>query len=443
MAFKPITDLSGNNSAKPVHRNRISTLTIILGIQLLGFLYYLWFLSRHGYLPSPFFFNKNAVLMDLFGPLLWSDTNGMYAAGSFYPPLNYIFLKLVKLFFVGGATYSDTFALRESGTFAIVFFLISYLIAPIIVMRTKLWDGFNFSEKTLLYFVIILSTPMLFELERGNIIIYTLFFLAPVLCSKGLLRIVYITVLINFKPYFALLLFYFLIRRNWKDFWLCTLLAGMLFLITGILVDQNFLLFFSNIFNWTKYATTLPLKELMAMPSSISAYSYVLDAENIQQTKYGYFLNLHAIANSISVIKWFVLAWVFVALYKNHNRLTDVQILAVLLVVITNLGTWVGGYTLIFYITLLPVFLSMRFRNVYLAILLLLFAPLDVIPFAKETLGEQYSFLTNAIVEVHWTLGMGSVIKPILNFTLMVTLLYEVSRSEYRKVEVQMSPEIR
>jgi hypothetical protein len=428
MAFMPVIDLSGINSAKPVNRNLISTLALILGIQLLGFSYYLWFLSQHGYLPSPFYYVKGAVLLDFFGPIFWSDTNGIYAAGSFYPPLSFLFLKLVKLVFVGGATYSDSFALRESGTFAILFFLISYLIAPIFVIRTKLWNGFNSTEKTLLYFVIIISTPMFFELERGNIIIYTLFFLAPVLCSKGLSRVVCITVLINLKPYFALLLFYYLIRRNWKEFWLCTFLSGTLFLITGILVDQDFLLFFSNIFNWTQYATTLSLKEIMAMPSSISAYSYVLDSEKIQQTKYGYFLNLHAIANSISVIKWFVLAWVFVALYNNHNRLTDVQILAVLLVVITNLGTWVGGWTLIFYITLLPVFLSMRFRNIYLAILLLLFAPLDVIPLAKETLGEQYSYLTNAIVEVHWTLGMGSVLKPILNFILLATLLYEITQ---------------
>jgi large-conductance mechanosensitive channel len=51
-----------------------------------------------------------------------------------------------------------------------------------------------------------------------------------------------------------------------------------------------------------------------------------------------------------------------------------------------------------------------------------------VIPLAKETLGEQYSYLTNAIVEVHWTLGMGSVLKPILNFILLATLLYEITQ---------------
>ncbi len=164
------------------------------------------------------------------------------------------------------------------------------------------------------------------------------------------------------------------------------------------------------------------------MPSSISAFSYVFDKEAIRQaTKYSHFFNLHAIASLISAFKWIVLVWGLGALYKKNNRFSDTQIFAILLVAISNLGVWVGGYTLIFYITLLPVFLTMRFKNIYLIILTLLISPIDFVPLAKETIGEQYSYLTNSIVEVHWTLGMGSVLRPILNFILMVTLFYEAS----------------
>lgn len=368
--------------------------------------------------------------MDFFQPLYWSDNDGRYTVWtSVYPPLNFIFLKLVKLTFLGSANFPDSFELRASAFPVVLFILLSYLLAPIIVLRTKLWNSFTGTEKTLLYFIIILSTPMLFALERGNLIIYALIFLPFVLSSAGLFRVLCIAVLINLKPYLALLFFFFLIRRNWKDFWLCTLLSGMLFAIPGILLDHHFLLFFSNLFSFSQNDAILSVKEIMAMPSSISAFSYVLNYEAIQHTtKYSHFFNLHAIANLISSIKWFVLAWLFVALYNNHNQLSDTQIFAILLVVITNLGIWVGGYSLIFYITLLPVFLTMRLRNVYCVILALLFAPLDFIPLAKETTGEQYSYLTNAIVDVHWTLGMGSVLRPILNFILMVTLLYEISQ---------------
>ena len=88
----PDIDFRGNNSGELLNRHLMSSLALVLVIQVLGFLYYFWFLTRHGYLPSPFFYYKHEVLMDLFGPLFWSDTNGIYTAGSFYPPLNYIFL---------------------------------------------------------------------------------------------------------------------------------------------------------------------------------------------------------------------------------------------------------------------------------------------------------------------------------------------------------------
>jgi hypothetical protein len=426
MAFRPVVDLGGNNSGKPVNRNLISTLAFILGIQLLGFSYFLWFLSQHGYLPSPFFYYKHEVLMDLFRPLYWSDNGGAYTVWrSFYPPLNFLFLKFIKQIFLGSTVFSDSFALRASAFPVVLFFIFSYLVSPILVLRTRLWNCFTNAEKILLYFIVILSTPMLFELERGNLIIYTLFFIPFVLSSTGMLRMFCIAILINLKPYLALLLIFYIARRNWKEFWLCTLITGILFVITGILQDPNYWLIFANMFTFSQIGASLSLKEVMAMPSSMAAYSYVFNNEIIQHTKYGYFFNLHVFANAIYAINWFVLAWVIAAIYNKQDRLNDAQIFAILLVIVSNLGVWVGGWSLIFYVTLLPVFLTMRFGKIYLVILILLFVPLDFIPLVKVTIGEQYSYLTDSIVVVHWTLGMGSVLKPILNFMLMATLLYE------------------
>jgi len=415
-------------------RNQFDTLALVFGIQVLGFFYCLWFLTRHGYLPvfPQFTF---AALMDFFDPLYWSENDGRYTEWkSVYPPLNFLFLKSVKLILLGDSNFSNSFALRASAFPAALFFLFSYLIVPALVLKTKLWNCFNATEKILLYFTIILSMPMLFALQRGNLIIFTLIFIALALGKSGLVRAICIAVLINLKPYFALLLVYYLVRHNWKEFWRCTLATGMLFVGTGLLLDHNFFLLFSNMFDWSQNTEVFSLKEVMAMPSSISAFSYVLNSEAIQRTKYSHYFNLHAIANLIAVIKWFAIAWILVVLYKKQKLLGDTHIIAILLVVISNYSIRVGGYTLIFYITLLPVFLTMRFRNVYCVILILLSAPLDFIPLAKETLGEQYSYLTNAMVEVHWTLGVGSVLRPILNFVLMATLLYEISQLKQQLV---------
>jgi len=365
--------------------------------------------------------------MDFFHTLQWADDEGRYTEGkSFYPPLNFLFLKVVKLIFIGGSSFPNAFSLRDSGFSAVLFLTSSYLIAPIILMKSKLWNCFSNAEKTKIYFILILSTPMLFALERGNLIIFTLIILPFVFSHSNIARIVSIAVLINLKPYFALLLVYFLVKRYWRQFVQCTLLAGILFFVTGILLDNNFLHFFSNIFDWSQNSAILSVKEIMAMPSSISAFSYVFDSTSFQHTKFGSFFNLHLLSNLISVLKWTVIAWLLIALRKNHIRLSDFQIIAILLVIISNLGVWVGGYSLIFYILLIPVFLTMRFSIVYLVILILLFAPLEVIPLARASIGEQYSYLTNSIVEVNWFLGMGSIVKPILNFILMVVLLYEI-----------------
>jgi hypothetical protein len=379
--------------------------------------------------------------MDFFNPLHWSDNDGVYTVWkSVYPPLNFIFLKLVKLTFLGIAKFPDAFELRESALSVVLFILFSYLLAPIVVLKTRLWNNFTGTEKTLLYWIMVLSTPMLFTLERGNLIIYALFLLPFVLSSIGLPRALCIAVLINLKPYLALLLLYYLVRRNWKELRLCTLLSVCLFVIPGFLLGHHFWQFFNNLFSFSQNVP-LPVKDVMVLPSSISAYSYALDYAAIEHTtKYSHYLNLHAIANIISAVKWFVIAWVLVALYKNHNRLSDIQIFAILLVVITNLGTWVGGYTLIFYITLLPVFITMKFRNIYCAIVILLFVPLDIIPLAKASIGEQYSYLTNAIVEAHWALGMGSVLMPILNFILMGTMLYEISQFTQQNTAIKSIP---
>lgn len=415
------------NAGNLVNRHQTTVLALICGIQILGFFFCLWFLTRHGYWPI-FTSDKYDSFMDFFHPLYWSDNDGRYTVWqSVYPPLNFVFLKSVWMVFLGSADFSDPFALRASAFPVVLFILLSYLLVPIFVLRSGLWSSFTGTEKRWLYFIGILSTPMLFALERGNLIIFTLFFLPFVLSGAGLARAFCIAVLINLKPYLALLLLYYLLRRNWKDFGLCVLLSGVLFVTTGILFDHHFWLFFGNLFGFSQNDAVIALKAILAVPSSISAFSYAFNDEAVQQaSKYSYFFNLHAIANLISLIKWCGIAWVLVSLYKNQNRLSDIQIFAILLVVITNLGVWVGGYSLIFYIALLPVLLGMRFKNIYIAIMVLLFAPLEIIPLSKETLGEQYSYLTNAIVDVQWTLGLGSVLKPILNFILMLTLLHEI-----------------
>lgn len=425
-------------------QRRVSHLLLLLAIQLLGAAYFLWFIAKHGYLPAPFVLEKFDTFMDLFNTMYWSDHAGRYTEWkSVYPPLSFLFLKSVKVAFLGSGTlFASQVDLRESAIPIVVVFLLSYLAVPAFVLHARIWCDFSRVEKLVLYLIITLSPPMLFALERGNLIIFTLIFLTPMLSSMGLLRALYVAILINIKPYFVLLLLFYWLKRDIKGLWQGVLLAGGIFLVTGILLDENFLLFFYNIFSFSQNAPPFSTQTALGLPSSVSMYSYVLNLEAIQQTtKYSHILNLKAIAVLIEVMKWSIIAWAMAMLYKSRSLLSDNQIFAVLLVVITNLGISVGGYSLIFYVALLPVFLSMRFAKIYCWLLIMMFAPLDLIPVYSGAFSEQYSYITNSVVNVRWTLGLGGVIKPILNFSFLICLLIELkSYSPTRDVRYSEKP---
>lgn len=76
----------------------------------------------------------------------------------------------------------------------------------------------------------------------------------------------------------------------------------------------------------------------------------------------------------------------------------------------------------------------MHLKWVFLGLVALIYLPLDLIPLMKESIGTQYSYLSNAYVSVDWTLGFGSFVRPLLNLALLLTMSWEfVSRMPIRK----------
>lgn len=423
-------------------RRHLSFLLLFLVIQLISVIYFFWFTAKHGYLPAPFSLEKADTFMDLFHPMYWADHAGRYTEWeSVYPPLSFLFLKFIKLVLLGSsAQFANAFDLRESAIPVVVFFLLSYLAIPAFVLRTRLWCGVSNLEKFALYIIVTFSPPMLFALERGNLVIFTLIFLALMLSNTGYLRVLCVAVLVNIKPYFALLLLLYWLNRDVKGLWQSISISVGLFLVTGVLLDKHFLLFFYNLFFFA-HGVLFSTQVALALPSSISVYSFTLNLEAIQQTtKYSQLLNLKIIAASIEVIKWSVIACTMAMLYRKRALLSDNQILAVILVMTTNLGVSIGGYSLIFYVALLPVFMTMKLSKIYCGLLISLFAPLDLIPVYYGAFSEQYSYITNSAVDVRWILGLGGAIKPILNLSMLILLVIELVRLSSNVDDLHMSP---
>lgn len=388
----------------------------------------------NGYLPSPFVYDKSDTFMDLFNVLYWVYDDGRYTDwGSVYPPLNFIILRLVNFVFAGGG-FGDPALMRENSQWVIVGFCLIYLAIPAILLKTKNWQDFPLIEKFLIYFAIVLSAPMLFTLERGNLIVLAPILLALALSKIGLARSLCIALLINIKPYFALLMIYYIARQNWKGFAACAVLSGLIFSISGLPLDNHFLVFFANIFDFSQEDGLFSLREVMALPSSISAFSYVLKSPDGAMFASGYLTSesIAIIVYIIEVAKWSVLAISLVALFMRSRLMRDAEVLSLLVVAISNLGIWVGGYTFILYIALIPVLIKMRARWLYIGLLSLMAMPLDIVPLLVDNIGEQYSYLVDAYVDIQWTLGLGSVVRPVANLILLMLLSYELLARKYK-----------
>ena len=396
-------------------------------IQIAGALYYWSAFVKNGYLPSPFINDKADTFMDFFHPLFWAGDGSPYTVwGSVYPPVNFLFLKGALWFLVGDMRFLDAFALRESAQSAWVYLVFVYLIVAAFAFRPDLWRGFTNFERFLAYLIAALSSPMLFALERGNLIVFSLPFLALALAKSDWKRAGAIGMLINIKPYFAFFLLTFAVTRRLDQLGASTLVAGLIFLISGVILDLHFLAFFENLLQFSRDAA-FSGRELLSMPSSISAFAQVL------RTHYGqggnfFFENIDAlmVADAVEFIKWFACATTILCLAMAWRSLSVEEALAVSTVVITNLGVWVGGYSLILYIVVVPIFLRMRFRWIYLGLVVLILSPLDAITITAENIGPQFAYLSGAQLDIIWQLSFGAVLRPVLNFGLLFALTLEM-----------------
>ena len=403
-------------------------LFLMVLVQLYWSGYCINFFVENGYLPAPFIYDKSDTFMDFFHPMFWAGEGGRYTEwGSVYPPLNFIILNVPKWLFLNGQSFSDAFSLREAGLSLEIFLVGSYLIIPLLVLKTASWKNFTLIDKALIYLVFILSTPLLFALERGNLIILTLILLALAISHSGIYRLIFIALLVNIKPYFVILILLFVIKRKWGDLALCIAVTGIIFLITGLLLDNNFYIFFENLLHFSSAVDIFSYREVISMPSSLSAYSTILSSDILQGSSLLSFIpNMQVLADFIEFTKWSVLLLVLGILLVAHEKMSELEIIAVLVVWISNLGTWVGGYTLILYFTLIPIFIAMRFKWAYFCILGLIFSSVNVFPLIEGNLGVHYSYLSNTNQSIDWLVDFHVIIKPLLNFVLLVLLSYEM-----------------
>jgi hypothetical protein len=400
-------------------------------IQIAGCIYHWLFLTENGYLPSPFVYDKADTFMDFFHPMYWADEPGRYTDwGSVYPPLNFLFLKGVRWLLFGQVHDPDAFTLRESAQPFIPYIVAAFAASLLFVFRHDLWRGFTATQKALIFIICLLSPPVLFTIERGNLIIFALGFLALALARPGLTRAFAIGMLINIKPYFALYLIAFVVSQRPREFISGTMMAGFIYLTSGILLDEHFLEFVRNLLQFSQDPNLFSPRELLGLPSSVSAFSYVL----------GLYLysgggpsiagvDIRSVMTLIESIKWLAILAAFFSLGLGGRRIPVETTMAVTTIAITNFGVWAGGYSFIFYICLIPILCRLTYSRIYLACLFLILMPVDVISLYNEHLGNRYAYLSDATVQVFFQVSLGAFLRPSVNFGLLLMISFEIFRN--------------
>jgi hypothetical protein len=67
----------------------------------------------------------------------------------------------------------------------------------------------------------------------------------------------------------------------------------------------------------------------------------------------------------------------------------------------------------------------MKNGKIYLILIFLIFTPLSI-SLITQQIGIQYSFFSDSYVYVDWDLTIGTLFRPLLNFSLLLLVLSEI-----------------
>lgn len=402
---------------------------IFLSIQVAWFCFIVNFFNDNNYLPSPFVSDKQDTFMDLMHPLFWSTDPGRYTEWqSIYPPLVFVILKVLKEIAFPVKDFSDAFEMRGESLGIIICYLSLAITSLLALFFSNLYKNLSSFEKLVWSIFVILSPPILFTLERGNILIFCPFILAIALITTSCwTQAITLAILINIKPYFVFLLLGFLIKKDIIGFMRGNVVAALMFITSGFYLDANFDSFLYSLFQFSSSTTNFDPSAILAMDSSLSIFSYIIRWMEVNQLDLIFDIAPYA---TISLVLKFInlaaIIGVIIGAFLSKKYFTFPQILSILCIVTTNFSYAFGGYTLILYVAIAPIIYFLKYGFQMVFICCVLFLPLDVIVLVDYGVSMRQLYYTGNYAEVSNQILLGAVLRPILNFSLLIFIMLEV-----------------
>ena len=205
---------------------RLLAAAVLAGVAIVA-----WRLLTDGYLPQPFYYRVAETLMDLHRPALWAADSGAYHRWhALYPPLSFVFLKFASLAGCYGA--GEWFG-RDCDWLARSVLAGFFVANGVLVYAAyRIEDAGTAAPRAI---VMSLGLPMLYALERGNLLIpcFTAFVLGYAdILRRRWPRWLALALSFNFKPYLALVALPLLIQRRWSWVVGCAGLGLLIYAVT-------------------------------------------------------------------------------------------------------------------------------------------------------------------------------------------------------------------
>jgi len=244
-----------------------------------------------GYLVQPFVWDASDTFMDWFNTAWWGAHDagaGAYEVwGSIYPPISFIFLKLVTL---QHCYATDPKHARDCDWLGMAAMYGTFLLnMALVAFSYWRWDR---NTAPMRFLAILLGLPALHGLERGNLVMitFTFFFLAyaPLLRSARA-KWLAAAIAINFKVYLISALSVYIARRKWVAAETTVILTVLVYLFTyafygkGLPTEivENILKFSdtNNVISWQNVYYTTSLNSLLNVVSNNALLLRYIDSD--------------------------------------------------------------------------------------------------------------------------------------------------------------------
>lgn len=408
-------------------------LFIVLVCELINVAYYASFFYKNHFLPAPFFMDINDTFMDFYNPLYWVIKDGFYTTfSSVYPALNYFILKIFS-FGVDPNSIATPFELRK--LFPELGWINAgiYLLIIGFVVNIKKWNDLKIIYRFFAFFACALGAPVLFGIERGNMIFWALPFLALYLgASNSWLKAIFFGLLVNIKPYFGILLVQYLniYAFDKKQIFKSTLISLIIFIFFGFFAGLDFFGFFKSYIQFSKKGT-ISYEGIIAIPHSLvalTAIKYFIVSDH--GSSYAFWFSF------LKVVGYLVtFLMLIIGVIKPLNKL---ELLIGSFLLLTNFSISTGGYILIIYIVLIPYLLnSCEYEKMIFPILVIFSFPFDWMRLIIINAHEKISYLGGDVVigDINFWIGLGSIVRPVMNFLLILFFVVHVLK-KYRTKQI-------